>query len=391
MTRPFRTSPLTGTLTSKPPPVARSGRTLLIVGAIGLLFALVQLTGAWQVYRDPVLVLGFWLALSAALLLMAWIVARHGGEVAGQTVVPMIGLLVAADVVVPADTMTGRIGAAGWNWGVVAILLLALAVYRPVLEVMLLCLAHAGAVLAWAVLAGEGVDPGTAVLVGAGAVIPPMVAAQFIHFYVGILSEREQAGRRAAQIEAREAAEAVVERDGQRRLARIRASVLPVLRHAGSGAPIPLDAEHAEAARLAAARLRSQLLAGREVGWLLSGATGRVGQDDDVAVEVQVVTDAAARQVLDDDLRSAVASLVSLLRRHRPWNQLAVTLTARQRSGLAITVVATGDCAVVAARDPAIQTAVQRLGVELSVVDERIVVIEGVVAVVAASAGADIV
>jgi hypothetical protein len=390
---------------TRPPPVARSGRTLLIVGTIGLLFALTQLAGSWQLYRDPTVVLGFWVLMSLMLVAMAWGVSRLGGAVTGRTVIPMIVLLVVADVLVPAQTMTGRIGNASWNWGVVAILILALAVYRPVLEVVLLCLAHAGAVVAWAAVSTEAVNRGAVVLTAAGAVIPPLVAAQFVNFYVGILSEREEAGLRAAQIEASKIAEAAVEHDSQRRLARIRAEVVPVLRYVIAGAPIPLDVEHADAARRAAARLRSQLLEGRDVAWLLSGS-----RDDDPVIEVRVVSDAGARRVLDDDLRSALASLVSLLRRHQPWDQFAVTLTARQPqtprdhaqthnvtiqpgqpSILAVTVVATGDCIDAVARDPAIHTAARRLGAALTVVDERIVVVEGAVEVLAVPAGADIV
>ena len=359
-----------------PPPVARSGRTLLVVGVIGQVFALIQFVGFWSVYRHPLVVLGFWVVLSAALPVMTLAASRAGGVVSGQAVVPVIVLLAVADVLVPAETSVGRVGAAGWNWGAVAIILLALAVYRPVVEVMVCSLAHAGAVLVWAALPGDPVDPGTVVLVAAGAIIPPMAAAQFVNFYVGMLSEREEAGRQATQIEAREAAEAAVDRDSRRRLTRIRAEVVPVLQHVADGAAIPLDSEHADAARRAAARLRSQLLEGRDVEWLLSATADN---EDDPSLEVRVVTDATAQEMIDDEIRSAVGSLVSLLRRHRPWERLAVTLTARQATALAVTVVATGDCAAAAVRDPAIETAARRLGAAVTMIDERIIVIEGVV------------
>jgi hypothetical protein len=379
MTRDDVVATVRGWAESRPPQVARSRSTLLTVAAIGQLFALLQLFGAWQTYRQPLVVLVFWVLLSAALPVLTLVAAREdGGAVTGRTVAPMIALLVVADVLVPAESTTDRIGAAGWNWSAVAIMLLALAVYRPVLEVMLCSLAHAAAVFGWAAISHPAVDLGTVILVAAGAIIPPLAAAQFVNFYVGILNEREEAGLRAAQIEAREAADAAVDQDDRRRLARIRAEVVPVLQHVASGASIPLDVEHAEAARRAAARLRSQLLEGRDVDWLFSATSG---PDDDPAIEVRVVSDAGAREVLDDEIRSAIASLVSLLRRHRPWDRLAVTLTARQRTQLAVTVVATGDCAVRAARDPAVDTAVRRLGAHLSVVDERTVVIEGLVVV----------
>src|SRR5207244_10849275 len=132
----------------------------------------------------------------------------------------------------------------------------------------------------------------------------------------------------------------------------------PVLHRVAAGASLPREGEQAEAARRAAGRLRSQLLEGRDVDWLFSAASGA---DDDPAVEVRVVSDATAREVLDDEIRSAVVSLVSLLRRHRPWDRLAVTLTARQRTRLAVTVVATGGCAVRAAHDPAVDTPARRL------------------------------
>lgn len=393
---------------TRPPPVARSGRTLLVVGLVGQLFALVQLIGAWHLYRQPLVVLGFWTAMTASLPILTFAVARFGGGSASRRgTLPLLALLAVADVLVPAQATSARIGQAGWNWSAVAILLLALAVYRPVLDVMVLCALHSAAVLAWAFLPAANsatVEPQIVVLVLAGAIIPPLVAAQFVNFYVGMLSEREEAGRQAAAIEAREAAEAAVERDGRRRLSRIRAEAVPLLQHVVQGAAIPLDAERAESARLAAARLRSQLLEGRDVAWLLAatdgpdgldspdGLDGSDGPDDDPVVEVRVVTDNVARRLLDGDLRSAIASLVGLLRRHRPWDQVAVTLTGRQESELVITVVATGDCAVRAAQDRAIETAARRLGAELSVVEERIVVIEGVVAgLPRLSVGADIV
>ncbi len=383
MTRDDVVETVRGWADSRPPQVARSRSTLITVSAIGMIFALSQFLGAWNSYRHPFVVLAFWALLAAALPLMTLVATRDGGAVTGRTVAPMIALLAVADVLVPAELTTGRIGAAGWNWSAVALLLLALAVYRPVLEVMACSVAHAGAVFVWAAFTHPAVDLGTVILVAAGSIIPPLAAAQFVNFYVGILSEREEAGLRAAQIEAREAADAAVDQDDRRRLARIRAEVVPVLQHVATGASIPLDVDHAEAARRAAARLRSQLLEGRDVDWLFSATSG---PDHDPAVEVRVVSDAGAREVLDDEIRSAVVSLVSLLRRHRPWDRLAVTLTARHRTQLAVTVVATGDCAVRAARDPAVDTAARRLGAHLSVVDERTVVIEGLVVIERAAA-----
>ena len=360
---------------SRPPQVAGSRRALLTVGVIGQLFALSLLISSWQLYRQPVVVLAVWVAMSTALPLVTLLAARSGG-LSGRAVIPMIGLLAVADIVVPAEAMEQRIGPAGWNWGAVAISLLALAVYRPVPEVIACGLLHAAAVFAWALVEVQPLEPGTVVLVAAGAIIPPLGAAQFVNFYVGVLNEREQAGRQSAQIIAREASEAAVEQDGRRRLARIRAEVAPVLGHVVAGAPLPLDSEHSAGAGRAANRLRAQLLAGRDLDWLL-----RSSGSDDEAFDVQVLTDPVARRRLDDETRSAVGSLVGLLRRHRPWDQMAVTITARQEHEVAVTVVATGDRAGAAGSDPAVHTAAHRLGGDVTVLDEQSLVIEGAVRV----------
>jgi hypothetical protein len=366
----------------RPPPVPRTAVTLLTVGALGQLFALSQLISFWSKYRNPLVVLGVWLAMSAALPAMTFVAGRAQGVLSGRAVVPVIALLALADVVVPAETRSERIGNAGWNWSAVAILLLALAVYRPVLEVMSLSVLHTGAVFAWAGLQQQqSAEPLTTVLIAAGAIIPPFAASQFVNFYVGMLSEREAAGLRAAQIEANKTAEAAVDLDSRRRLSKVRAEVAPVLQHVVDGAALPLDAEHAESARRAAARLRSQLLAGRDVDWLFWPATGSDVDQlvDDHVVDVRLVSDSPVRQVLDDKIKAEVGSLVGLLRRHRPWERVAVTLTTRLDRELSVTVVATGDCARVAAADPAIDTAARRLAADLTLVDDRIVVIEGVV------------
>lgn len=362
---------------SRPPPVARSRRTLLTVCALGQLFALSLLISCWHLYRQPLVVLAVWAAMSTVLPLATLVAGRSGGGLTGWAVTPVFALLAVADVVVPAEAMEQRIGPAGWNWGAVALSLLALAVYRPVPEVIACTLLHAAAVIGWAVVETQPLEAGTVVLVAAGAVLPPLAAAQFVNFYVGVLSEREEAGRRAARIAAREVGEAAVELDGRRRLLRIRAEVAPVLGYVVGGAALPLDPEHAATAGRAATRLRSQLLAGRELDWLLRSA----GPEDDGVVDVQVLSDPVARRQLDDETRSAVGSLVGLLRRHRPWEQMAVTLTARETAGvqaeLAVTVVATGEGAAAAGTDPAVHTAARRLGGEVNVIDEWSLVIEG--------------
>jgi hypothetical protein len=359
---------------SRPPQVAGSSRTLLTVCAIGQLFALSLLAGSWSVYRHPILVLAIWVAMSVALPVATLIAARARAGLTGRAVFPVMVLLGVADFVVPAQSAGQPIGPAAWNWGAVAISLLALAVYRPVPEVIVYTLLHAGAVIGWVVLETQSEEPGTVVLVVVLAMIPPLAAAQFVNFYVGVLGEREEAGRRAARIAAREVGEAAVEQDGRRRLLRIRAEVAPVLSHVVAGALLPLDAEHAAAAARAAARLRAQLLAGRELDWLLRS----IGSDDEV-IDVQVISDPPARRLMDDETRSAVGSLVGLLRRHRPWDGLAVTITTRESAELSVTVVATGERAESAGADPAVETAARRLGGEVDVIDGQSLVIEGLV------------
>lgn len=387
MTRPNRLNPvnrLTARIVrtwtdSRPPQVAGSRRTLLTVGVIAQLFALAMLVSSWQLYRHPMVVLAVWVTTSAAWPL-ATMLASGADGLSGRRVLPVIGLLALADIVVPAEALEQRIGPAGWNWGAVALALLALAVYRPVPEVIAGGLLHAAAVFGWALVEVQPLEPGTVVLVAAGAIIPPLGAAQFVNFYVSVLNEREEAGHRAARIAAREAGEAAVERDGRRRLARIRAEVAPVLTYVVAGAPLPLDAEHAAGAARAAERLRAQLVAGRDLDWLLRSAGSGEDEGDDAGFDIQVLSDPMARRQLDDETRSAVGSLVGLLRRHRPWERMAVTITA-QPLELAVTVVASGERAEAAGADPAVNTAARRLGGDVTVIDGQSLVIEGAVKV----------
>lgn len=81
----------------------------------------------------------------------------------------------------------------------------------------------------------------------------------------------------------------------------------------------------------------------------------------------------------------AVGSLVGLLGRHRPWDQLAVTITARADLEPAVTVVAAGEQAPAAGADLAVGTAAGRLGGDITVIDGRNLVIEGLVRVQPAS------
>jgi hypothetical protein len=254
---------------NKPPPVAGSRRTLLSVVVIGQLFALALMISSWPLYRHPLAVLLVWVAMSAVLPLTTLVAGRAGGGLSGRAVTPVILLLAVADVVVPAEAVGQRIGQAAWNWSAVALALLALAVYRPAPEMIACGLLHTAAVFAWALADVTPIEPGTAILIAAGAIIPPLAAAQFVNFYVGVLGEREEAGRGAARIAAREAGEMAVEQDGRRRLARIRTEVAPVLARVVAGAELPLDAHHSADAGRAAARLRAQLLAGRDLDWLL--------------------------------------------------------------------------------------------------------------------------
>lgn len=335
--------------------VPNVGRLVIAVGSVGVVFALSQLLMSWHEYSTPWPALVAWLATAAVPPVAVAAATRHGGVLPSRVLVVLALVLLAVDLVVPALVPApARLGAATWNWGSAAVVLLGIAAYRPAREVVALAVGHALAGVGTAVLSRKagGLDPIAVTLLVSGALIPPVAAAQFLAFYVRGLSGRQDALRVRREVEAARRITEAVRRDSDARLSSLRADTLPLLEHVARDAELPLPPETARTARRLAEALRGELVASRTRGWLVTALRPRHG-------DVEIVVE-GAHDRLDQPGRSTVAALVSLLDTHEGWRSFRVTVAGGHP--LSAVVLATGTAAGAASADPALRAALARLG-----------------------------
>jgi len=348
----------------RPPVVERSGHGVLAMSSFGQAYALLLLALSWVGYDHPWVQLGLWLLLTAAAPAMVAVAGRNDGALPGRAVLPVVALLVVLDLAVPALT-GGRdpIGAASWNWGAVAIALLWLAIYRPAGEVLSLAALHALACLLWslAVVVGPN-DPVRVALSVALCLLPALAGAQFVGFYLGVLVRREAAADAERETRARQASEEATSRDWRQRIDRVRREALPLVREVAEGRELPLDEVAVARARRISDRLRRELVGGREIDWLLRAqVAGDGGGDGDDQVDVEVVTGLGAARLMSDETRVALGALVSLLRRHRGWTRMTLTVAGAPDRSLMLALVAKGEAAAAAHADVAVRAALRPL------------------------------
>jgi hypothetical protein len=356
--------------------VRRSTLVALAIGGFGQAFALLLLGLSWGGYPDPPAVVGLWALLTAATFALPAVAVRTGGSVPGVAIVPVVAVIALVDVAVPAlDGDPDAVGPATWNWGAVALTFLVVALYRPAAEVLALVALHVAGVLVWTLGDGVANDPVRVTLAACGSCLPALAAVQFLGFYLGVLAHRERAALAGRESRARQAAEDAVAHDWRARIARVRDDALPLLREVSDGAPLPLDPAATAAARRVSGRLRRELLGGREVDWLLRAEVAEqpaAPQD----VDVEVVTGLGASQLMDDETRVALGALVSLLRRHRGWTRMTLTVAGAPDRSLTLALVAHGAAAGAAAQDDAVLAAVRLLGATAALDDPQTLVIQ---------------
>jgi hypothetical protein len=351
--------PATGAPPDQPPFLARIAA---VVGSIGLGYALVLMVLSLPLYRHPaVAVIGFGGCVGLLLVLLA-AVTRNAGRLPGWCGLSVaIGLYI-VDVVMALVTPPAEMfGSASWNIGAIAILLLCTSPYRPVAEAIALGVGHAAVVVAagLAVLGAVPVDPAALVAAISGAAVPVLVAAPFLRVYQAQLGARRTALRARAETETAQAVSDAVRRDSERRLALLRADVVPLLAAvsgsaAGSGAAGPGGAgpgtQTTERARRLAEGLRRELVDWETFGWLRLPHAG----------EQPPVEARGAIGEIDDAGREFVVATLAVLYTHGRWERLR--LTAAGAGAVRLVLVAEGPAAGLAAGDRALDSLLRRTG-----------------------------
>jgi hypothetical protein len=352
--------------------VRRSTAVALVIGGFGQAYALLLLGLSWAEYPDPLPVVGLWALLTVANLALPAIAVRRDGQVPGIAMVPIVAVAGGVDVAVPALAGDAdSVGGAAWNWGAVALTVLVVALYRPAAEVLSLVGLHVFGVLTWPLFDSVSNDPVQVTLTAAGAALPALAATQFLGFYLGVLADRERAARAEHETRARQAAEDAVARDWGARIAQVRGDALPLLREVADGRPLPLDDAATAHARRVSDRLRHELVGGREVDWLLRSQVAEQG-----GIDVEVVTGLGASQLMTDETRFALGALVSLLRRHKGWSRMTLTVAGAPDRSLTLALVASGENAGDAAADDAVLAALRLLTADAALDDPQTLVIQ---------------
>jgi hypothetical protein len=330
-------------------------RMVLAVSGVGVFLAAVNLASSWSVYRSPVAALLLW-CVTAATVPLAQRSMRRTGRLTTRATVIVVVVLAALDIAVP-QTAPPRnwLQIAAWNWGAIALILFALAVYRPVREIYLLTVGHA--MLGLVLLPWMPVrDPVEIIQFVAGAVIPPLAAAHYLALYAEGLRNRQRAVEEHRRSVAAAAAEEESRRLMDERLASIRPSILGVLRAVVAGRGAPIDPAARDRARALSDRLR------RELDESLAAARSQLPLsppvDADSSAQVDVLGSPA---LLPEPDRVTLAAIVDVLAGCPGWLRIGVTVaSAGPTEPVSVLVVATSNRSV---QTPAALTAlVTQLG-----------------------------
>jgi hypothetical protein len=105
------------------------------------------------------------------------------------------------------------------------------------------------------------------------ALVPAVAAAEFVRYFVRAAQDRADAAAEQASAQYQVLAAAAIADDADRRLARLRTEVLPLLEDVASGRRGVDDADGAATAARLSAELRRELVEARSGAWLLAAPT----------------------------------------------------------------------------------------------------------------------
>jgi len=336
-------------------------RLVVILAVQAHLYALVVIVQSPASYGSLPACLALWavsLVVPMACLLLA---RRTGGALPTGPFLAASVLLIGVDlalaaVVLPSD----RNGGAVWSWGVIGVTILGFAAFRPARDVLIVAAAHGLTAIGVTAAAPDrsGAAAFTVLVAANAAVTPALVAARYLNLYIRAVQLREQAAADRRRIHTRYAAERAIEEDAAWRLRSLQAEAVPLLAGVADGTLAVDDPQVARLARRLGADLRRELVTARSSSqWLLPVSRADPGPS------VELLDPHHLLGRLDDTGRAALAALLSVLRGAADWQRLSVALAQEDDSAMAaVTVVATGPDAAIAARDPAVAAAARQLG-----------------------------
>lgn len=334
------------------------------------------------------------LAVPLSCVAITWV---RGGELPLPTFAAAGVLLLAVDVAVAATMRPSRVGAPSmWSAVAIGVTLLALCPYRPPRDIMILAGMHGGVIAA--VLARApgtpGVEPFLVVVHLSAALVPAASAAEYVHFYVRAVRQRQDAVGEQSRAQARAAASAAIRDDADRRMARLRTEVLPLLSDVAAGRRPVDDAEGACLATRLSAELRRELVEARAGAWLLSAPVaaltrpfGDGDEDGDGEGRPGVVLLDPDRLVgrLQDRDRAGLSAVLAALHATGRWSRVSIALSSAYpldgsgSGGTAdafVTIVAHGADPLVCV-DPTVAAVAARAGCVAGLEPPRTCVIDG--------------
>lgn len=339
-------------------------RLVVILAVQAHLYALVVIVQSPGSYRSLPACLALW-AISLAVPLACLRLARRTGGA-----LPTVPFLVASVLLVGVDLTLAAVvqpqvrnGGAVWSWGVIGVTILGFAAFRPARDVLVVAGVHGlTAIGVTATAPGHSGAAAFAVLVAANAALTPaLAAARYLNLYIRAVQLREQAAADRRRLQIRYAAEQAIDEDAAWRLRSLQAEAVPLLAGVADGTLATDDPQVARLARRLGADLRRELVAARSSSqWLLPVSWADPGPS------VELLDPHRLLGRLDDTDRAALAALLSVLRGAADWQRLSVALAQEDESApAAVTVVATGPDAAVAAGDAAVAAAARQLGARL--------------------------
>lgn len=360
--------------------VPQVGRIVVLCGVLGHLYAAVLLAASLSFYRAVSAVVLAW-AASVAIPLLVVARARRHRDVLGPRATWVVGVaVVLIDVVVLAVTEpAGRAGYANWAGGALGLVILGLAAYRPPRDILALGALHFLVTLVGGLtaVAGDAAQLPAVLLACIAAILPAVVAAQFLHLYAAALRTREEAVAQRARVEAATQAQEAVRREERDRLTRLRAKIVPLLDAVAGGAELPLAPEQAGHAGELAEALRAELVANQATTWLTTALAGA-----EPAARVEVVDGARVADRLDGSVRARLLAVVQRARECAgEGGRVVVALAADSPDSAVCVVTAAGrapsepDRARGVGPEGWLTTAVEALAGSVAV-DDGVVVIE---------------
>jgi hypothetical protein len=329
-------------------------------------------------------------SLAVPLACVAATRARGGGDLPLPAFVTAGVVLLVVDVASAWLTYPERFGGpSSWAATATGVTLLAISPYRPPRDVVALAVAHTVVIAALlAAHAGQpAVQPFAVIGALSAAFVPAVAGAELVRYFVRAVGRRQQAVAERTRAQSQVVATAAITGDADRRLARLRTEVLPLLADVAAGRRPVDDPEAARLAQRLSAELRRELVEARSGAWLLQAPVpaldaGESGGPDQAWPGVVLLDPERLVGRLASHDRAALGAVLAELRAVGGWAEVSVALSTAylERGTASVTVVARG----VRRRtdiDPRVAAAASRAGCTVGLEGPKSCVVEGRLAV----------